>query len=114
MRRVLAIIAGFLTTVVLAVATDVVMMVVFSSSHPLRLRVAGLVYTLVYAAVGGYVTARIAKARPMTAVLILAGIAFAISFATLLKAGTISQWPNIASLVLLVPCTLVGGFAAKR
>lgn len=117
MRIVLAILAGFVTTFVLATGTDVLSHVIapgFSHTHPMRLEAVSLVYTLIYAIAGGYVTARIENARPMAAALILAGIALAISAAVLLPAPRIPLWYKAGTLVLLLPLTVFGGYIASR
>jgi len=118
LRAVIAIIGGFLSTLVLALGTDFLLMQILpgheeSSSFPLL--IATLVYTQIYAAVGGYVTGRIARPRPMRAVSILAGIAFILSLAVLMMPGsTLPLWSKTASLMLLIPCTLAGGWLANR
>jgi hypothetical protein len=47
--------------------------------------IATLIYASLYAVVGGYVTGRIARSCPMAAVTIMAGIAFILSFANLIR-----------------------------
>ena len=117
MRTALAVIAGFLATVVLAVGTDFVLksfISLYRESDP-RLLLATLLYTQLYAVAGGYVTGRIARPRPMRAVSILAGIAWVLSLATMITAGSaLPLWYRAASLILLIPCTLAGGWLAGR
>jgi hypothetical protein len=117
MRATAAILAGFITTLVLALGTDFLLKTVFpnQSESSLTLRVATLLYTEVFAAAGGFVTARIAHTRPMRAVLILALVAFGLSLAILASGGNdLPTWYKIASLVLLIPCTLAGAWLTTR
>ncbi len=118
MRIALAIVAGFFTTVVLALGTDVLLQQfspILEETATIRLLVLTLAYTLLYAAVGGYVTGRVASLRSLFAVSILTAIAFIVSFVNFfIVSNALPLWWKTASLVLLVPCTLTGGWLAVR
>jgi hypothetical protein len=78
--------------------------------------VVALALGLVFMAVGGYVAARIARAREVTHALWVGLIAVAISVPLVAAADTSSypSWYLPVSFALTIPAGLVGGFVARR
>ena len=113
-----AVLAGFLTVVVLSLGTDQVLHVLGvyppwgQSMHEPGLNLLALTYRIVYTVVGGYVTARLAPHAPMRHVWVLAAIGLVLG-----TAGAIATipmdlgpaWYPIALAVTAVPCTWLGG-----
>lgn len=123
-RSLLALLAGFITTAVLSLGTDVVMHAsgVFPPwGQPMdeRLFAWATGYRVTFTVLGGYVTARLAPRKPMTHVLVL-GIVGTVAAA----AGAIATWnqgpefgPKWYPLLLVatgLPCVWAGGLLYVR
>ena len=119
LRRVGAVVAGFLTIVIVTTATDVVLHVtgVFpppGQSMAAWLWVLATAYRTVYGVLGCYVTARLAPDRPMAHALVLGVVGLAVSIA-----GTVATWDRgpgfgpkwypLALVAISMPCAWVGG-----
>jgi hypothetical protein len=119
-----AIAAGFIVTAVLSLAADGVMHATgvfppLAVTMSDRLFVLATAYRIVFTVLGGYVTAWLARSRPMWHVMILAGIgvvAAAAGVAVSWNAGPAlgPKWYPIALLVTAVPCVWLGGRIATR
>lgn len=119
-----AVVAGFVTCFVLAILTDVVLVlagVMPRPEHP-ELYTDGLyglifAYTTVYSGVGGYVTARLAPMRPLQHALVLGVLGM---FASTLGAmanwskATGHEWYPIALIVIAIPSCYIGGWLYVR
>jgi hypothetical protein len=121
-RSVLAIVAGFASTVVLALGTDFAVRSSFPASFdssgatqdPAFL-LAGIAYTAVFGVVGSFVAARSAPSRPLLHALILGGIAFAISVAAQASRwATGPVWYHLAAVVFVLPSAWLGGWLRER
>ena len=113
-----AVLAGFLTVVVLSVGTDQLLHVL--DVYPLwgepmfgmGLNLLALSYRVVYTVAGGYVTARLAPRRPMRHVMVLAAIGCVIGVASAIATIPLNlgpSWYPIAIAVTALPCTWLGG-----
>ena len=118
-RSIGAIVAGFLTVVVLSIATDIVlhMLGIFP---PLGERMSdalclfATVYRTLYAIAGSYVTARFAPGRPMQHALAGGAVGFLLS--TLGAVATWNKgpaygphWYPVALILTAMPCAWAGG-----
>jgi len=120
-RSILAIVAGFLFTGVLAIGTDAVLMSAgvlppaterVTSTGVLLLTVA---YVAVYAIAGCWVTARLAPSHPMRHALIMGGIALAMQLALLpMSWQRTPAWYNLLGLALVMPYAWAGGRLRER
>lgn len=117
-----AVLAGFLTVVILSIATDMVLekLGIFPSPDmglfiPWMLGLA-LAYRIVFTVIGGYVTARLAPNRPMRHVTILATIGVIAGILGVIAGWNLSaHWYPIAIAVTAFPCTYWGGkLGAKK
>jgi hypothetical protein len=123
LRSVGAVLAGFLATFILSIATDLILhgAGVFPPwGQPMSnaLFVLATVYRTIYAIAGGYITARLAPDRPMGHALTLGIIGL---FAAI--AGTLATWNKgpefgpkwypLALVVLAIPSVWFGGKLAQ-
>jgi hypothetical protein len=117
-RSIVAVVAGFLTVVVLSLATDQLLHVLnvyppWGQPMPEpELNLLALSYRIVYTLLGGFVAARLAPHAPMRHVTILAVIGLVAGIAGAVAAVTQELGPNwypIALAVTAYPCTWGGG-----
>jgi hypothetical protein len=118
-RSIVAVAAGFLTVVVLSLATDQLFHVLNvyppwgQPMYDTGLNALALSYRIVYTLLGGFITARLASTAPMRHVTVLAviglfaGIAGAVVAITQAYFGP--NWYPIAIAVTAYPCTWFGG-----
>ena len=124
LRSTGAILAGFLTTAVLSLATDQLFHVLDvyppwgQPMHEPALNAFALGYRILYSVLGGYITARLAPHSPVRHAVILGIIGFVV--ATGGAIGTITQydlgpdWYPIALALTALPCTWLGGRLYER
>lgn len=77
------------------------------SSSIIAMMIIGLAFT----ALGGYVAGRVSKANEVTHGFIVGDISIVIGIASL---GSVSLWYDIASLIAVIPCGMLGGWIAKK
>ena len=114
-----AILAGFIATAVLSLATDQLLHVLDvyppwgQPMHEPALNALALGYRIVYGVMGGYIAARLAPHSPVRHAVILGVIGFV--FAAAGAIGAITQyalgpnWDPIALALTALPCTWLGG-----
>lgn len=120
-RLILSIIAGLLTSIILASATDHILHVTgvyppygepFTNNGLLLL---AFVYWAVIAVFGAYLTAVIAKSRAGKAVLVLGIIGSVLWLAgAIVMWDAAAAWYNIAGILTGVPLALAGGRLYER
>jgi hypothetical protein len=118
-RSIVAVAAGFLTVVVLSLATDQlfhVLNVYPPWGQPMwesHLNALALAYRIVYTLLGGFITARLAPGAPTRHVTILAVIGLAAgtlgAIAAITQANLGPAWYPLALAVTAYPCTWLGG-----
>ena len=118
-RSVLAVIAGFVTVVVLSTATDAVLHVLNvypPNGEPMydpALNALALSYRCVITVLGGYVCARLAPSRPLRHAFILGVIGLAagtLGVVATWNMGLGPHWYPIALAVTGLPLTWLGGY----
>jgi hypothetical protein len=120
LRSVVAILAGFITTAMLAIGTDALL----HSLSPGSFRTEGeahgwilwaaLAYTVVFGIAGAYVTARLAPRRPVQHALILGSIALVLSIFGAIKLwATTPAWYHVLTMLLILPAAWCGGIIGK-
>jgi hypothetical protein len=115
LRRIGAVLAGFLVIAILSTATDMALRAagVFPPlGRPMAdaLFALAVFYRIVYGVAGCYLTARIAPDRPMQHALVLGAIGVVLSIAgtvALWNAGP--HWYALAVIAIAMPCACVGG-----
>ena len=116
-KSVGAVAAGFLTVVILSIATDAILEAkgIFPpQSDPglyiTWMLVVALAYRCVYTVAGGYVTAALAPDRPMRHVIILACMGLAGGAVGIVAGWNMSHhWYPISIFLSAFPCTWLGG-----
>jgi hypothetical protein len=118
-RSIVAVAAGFLTVVVLSLATDQLFHVLNvyppwgEPMYATGLNLLALSYRIVFTVLGGFATARLAPRAPMRHVTILALIGLAAGTAGAIVAITQADlgpnWYPIALAATAYPCTWLGG-----
>ena len=118
-RSIVAVAAGFLTVVVLSLATDQLLHVLDvyppwgQPMYETGLNALALSYRIVYTLLGGFITARLAPHTPMRHVMVLALIGLAAGTAGAIVAITQADlgpsWYPIALAVTAYPVTWLGG-----
>lgn len=117
-RSVLAVIAGFLTVVVLSLGTDQLlhMLRIYppwdQPMHEPGLNLLALSYRIVYTILGSYVTARLAPHSPMRHAWILGfiGLCFGLLGAIVAIPMNLGPaWYPIAIVLTALPCAWLGG-----
>ena len=117
LRSILAVVAGFVTVVILSEGTDFLLSAskLFPPLDSTPMLAASTVYRSLAAIVGGYVTARLAPNNAMTHVWVLALIGFALAIlGTVVQWKLGSHWYPIALVITALPCTWLGGRLAVR
>jgi NhaP-type Na+/H+ and K+/H+ antiporter len=82
---------------------------------PTPFMVGSIVYGAVFALVGGYVAARLARRRPLAhglAVAVVLALGAAISLLSTVGKGAI--WSQVAALAIMAPCAALGGWLRSR
>jgi hypothetical protein len=117
-RSVLAVLAGFIATVVLSYGTDAVLtaagVLPAGGKLPLtgsKLLVATvLAYRVIFSVVGCYIAARLAPSRPMTHALVLGTLGFLASLGGAFSMATLApSWYAWGIVVLALPAAWLGG-----
>ena len=117
-RSVLAIATGFVATAALSLGTDVILHAAgvypaWGMTMSDGLFALATAYRIAFTILGGFLAARLAPARPMKHVWILAGIG--VFFATVGAAATWNKpelgprWYPLALVVTALPCVWAGG-----
>ena len=115
-RSIGAVLAGFITVVILSVGTDSLMEALGVFPPPDKglfitwMLIVALIYRCIYTVAGGYVTARLAPDRPMRHVIILGIIGIvAGSIGVVVGWNLSAHWYPIALVITALPCTWLGG-----
>jgi hypothetical protein len=112
------VLAGFLTVVVLSLATDQLLHVLHvyppwgQTMFDPRLNLLALSYRIVYTILGSYVTARLAPHSPMRHVWVLGVIGLVLGTAGAIATIPMKLGPNwypIAIALTALPCAWIGG-----
>lgn len=119
-KSALAILAGMITIIALSIATDFILEQAgifpsFTEQQEQGLFVTwmlllALIYRCIYAAIGGYVTARFAPNEPLPHAIILGVLGFILSsIGAITMWDKSSHWYPIALVLTAIPCTWLGG-----
>jgi hypothetical protein len=115
-----AVLAGFITVVVLSIGTDFVLeaLGVFPpqnepAAYTWRMLLFALIYRSMYTVAGGYVAAALAPERPLRHAVILGVMGIAAGTLGAMvnwdKSTASTAWYPIALIITALPCTWLGG-----
>lgn len=117
LRSILAVVAGMMTSMVTGLGSDAALRGLAPQwsaasgrveSVPVLLLI--LSYTLIFLALGGYVTALVARRQEIKHAFALGLVQLALNIlATIVFWNTAPAWFHLAVIVLLVPATVFGG-----
>lgn len=120
-KSIIAIVVGFLFTVILSVATDVIlaktgiMKIEPFDANPVWLIIIIILYRTLYNVAGCYFAARLAPNKPMKHAIILGTIGFVLGIVTTIAMWDIPpHWYPITVNILVLPAALSGGFLATK
>ncbi len=114
MRTALAVITGYITIAVLVFVTDVIIGVVLHGGRE-AFSIVNLVTALPYAAVGGYLAARISEGTEKSAAIGLSAFGTLIAILALTRdPGRQPLWYSIVLLILFALGALAGGYLRMR
>ena len=120
-RSVVAVLAGFFTSTVMSLAADIL----FRRMSPASFDAAGhasgdgtlftmMGYEVLFAAIAGYTTARIAIRRPFAHAAIMGGVVLLGRIPTAWVAwDTAPPWFHLGVLLLIIPAALLGAKACQ-
>jgi uncharacterized protein YndB with AHSA1/START domain len=120
LKSIVAILAGFITVVILSIVTDIIMEAIsfFPPQNKPELYTAGLlliafIYRSIYTIAGGYVAAALAPGKPMRHAIILGALGMVMgtlgAVANWDKTAGSGAWYPIALVIAAIPCTWLGG-----
>ena len=114
-KSVMAVLAGLAAVIILSTVTDAILQGINMQARESdeldgsRLLLATL-YRCIYAVIGGYITARLAPARPMGLAVALGIVGLVLSIAGLVATWGIGhEWYPLSLVVTAVPCAWLGG-----
>lgn len=115
-RSVIAVLAGFFASMVMSLGADLAFRRMSPESFDAGGRAANdgtlfitMGYETLFAAVAGYVTARLAIRRPLAHALVMGAVVLAGRlFTAILTWGSVPAWFHIGVLVLIIPAALLG------
>lgn len=119
LKSIGAVVAGFVTVVILSIVTDIVLEAVkfFPPQDKPELYTGGLlliafIYRSIYTVAGGYVTAALAPNNPMRHAIILGALGMVMgtlgAVANWDKTAASDAWYPIALVIAAIPCTWLG------
>jgi len=123
-RNVVAVIVGYFTAVILVLLSFGILMKISPELFPdlsaeeepgVSILIITLVLGLLFAVVGGYIAAVIARGNEMKIGVALGLIMIVLGILTMfMEEGVKPLWWHGTSLVLLVPCTVLGASLRKK
>jgi peptidoglycan/LPS O-acetylase OafA/YrhL len=114
-RSILAVVVGYLIFALSAFAFFQISGQRPHEAAPITIMVGSIVVGMAFALIGGYVGARLARRRPLAhgiAVAAVLALGAAISLLSTLGKGAV--WSQLAALVLMAPCAILGGWLRSR
>jgi hypothetical protein len=116
-RSVFAVLAGSITIFIAAIGSGYLLGLLIPAAFQNDGQMPGsgillfmLGYSVLFAALGGYITARLAASAPMAHVIALTALQLIGGLASAMQmAGTVPQWFQILIVMLPVPAILLGG-----
>ena len=114
-RSIVSVIVGYLTFALSAFGLFQISGQPPHQAAPVPFIVGSIVYGAVFALIGGYVAAWLARRRPLAhglAVAVVSALGAAISLLSTLGKGAI--WSQVAALAIMAPCAALGGWLRSK
>ena len=114
-RSVIAVIVGYLIFALSAFAFFQISGQPPHQAAPVPIMIGSIAFGMVFALLGGFVAAWLARRRPFAhGVAVAAVLALGAAISLLNTVGKGALWSQIAALVLIAPCAVFGGWLRKR
>jgi peptidoglycan/LPS O-acetylase OafA/YrhL len=114
-RSILAVVVGYLIFALSAFAFFQISGQPPHQAAPMPIMLGSIAFGMVFALIGGYVAARLARRRPLAhGVAVAAVLALGATISLLSTLGKGAVWSQVAALVLMVPCAVFGGWLRTR
>jgi hypothetical protein len=114
-RSVLAVIAGYLIFALSAFAFFQISGQPPHQAAPTPIMLGSIVFGMVFALLGGYVAAWLARRRPLAHGVAVGGVlALGAAISLLSTLGKGAVWSQVAALTLMAPSAVVGGWLRLR
>ena len=114
-RSIVSVIVGYLIFALSAFALFQISGQPPHQATPAPFMAGSIVYGAVFALVGGYVAARLAKRRPLAHGLAVAAVlALGAAISLLSTRGKGAIWSQVAALVIMAPCAAIGGWLRAK
>jgi hypothetical protein len=115
-RSIAAVIAGY---IVFGASAQLLFQISGQDPHApasAGFKIASVIWGVVFALIGGWLTARIAVRRPATHAAILAGLIALSACVSLVfrGAGDTAVWSQVAAVALMAPAAWIGGAVARK
>jgi putative membrane protein (TIGR04086 family) len=114
-RSVIAVIVGYLIFALSAFAFFQISGQPPHQAAPVPIMIGSIAFGMVFALLGGFVAAWLARRRPLAhgvAVATVLALGAAISLLSTMGKGAV--WSQVAALVLMAPCAALGGWLRMR
>ena len=114
-RSVIAVIVGYLIFALAAFAFFQISGQAPHQAAPLPVMIGSIAFGMVFALLGGFVAAWLARRRPLAhGVAVAAVLAFGAAISLLSTLGKGEVWSQVAALALMAPCAVLGGWLRMR
>lgn len=114
-RSAIAVIVGYLVFALSAFAFFQISGQPPHQAAPVPIMIASIAFGMAFAALGGFVAARLARRRPLAHGFAVGGVLAAGAAISLLNTtGKGAIWSQVAALVLMAPCAVLGGWLRLR
>jgi hypothetical protein len=114
-RSVLAVIVGYLIFALSAFAFFQISRQPPHQAAPVPIMIGSIAFGMVFALLGGYVAAWLARRRPLAhGVGVAAVLALGAAISLLNTMGTGAVWSQVAALAFMSPCAVLGGWLRMR
>jgi NhaP-type Na+/H+ and K+/H+ antiporter len=114
-RSILAVVVGYFIFALSAFAFFRISGQPPHQAAPMPIMLESIAFGMVFALLGGYVAAWLARRRPLAhGVAVAAVLAIGATISLLSTLGNAAVWSQVAALVLMVPCAVLGGWLRLR
>ena len=114
-RSVIAVIVGYLIFALSAFAFFQISGQPPHQAAPVPIMIGSIAFGMVFALLGGFVAAWLARRRPLAhGIAVAAVLALGAAISLLLTMGKGAVWSQVAALAFMAPCAVLGGWLRLR